>query len=182
MKILLSDIEANIITNAMRAVSGVPGDVVEIGVFEGGSAELICKEKGTKKLHLFDTWEGIVSTTGEDKKTSSNLSLGRYKADIEPVRQILDDYDDVYFHKGEFPETYIDVGPLCLIHIDVDLYFPTKEALRLFWDKLSVGGIVILHDYPSFEGVRMAIDEVLEGEKFTKLQITKEQAVVIKIA
>src|SRR5258708_7091280 len=36
----------------------LPGDIAEVGVFQGGSAKLIASLKGTKGLHLFDTFEG----------------------------------------------------------------------------------------------------------------------------
>ena len=67
-----------------------------------------------------------------------------------------------------------------MIRLDVDLYKPTKEAFRLFWNKLEVGGIMILHDYPSFEGVKMAVDEELKDKQFIKIPMTKEQTIIIK--
>ena len=178
---LLTEREAQTISDCVDAVSNVAGDIVEIGVFEGGSAELICQKKEKKTLHLFDTWEGIVATAEEDLKTHSKFNIGRYSAKLEPVKEKLSQYSNVKFYKGEFPKTYENnIDKISLLHIDVDLYKPTKDAIRLLWNKLQIGGIMILHDYPSFEGVRMAVDEELVNKQFIKIPITKEQTIIIK--
>ena len=55
----LSLTEAAQLYNAVRDTVKVPGDIAEVGVYRGGSAKLICEAKGHKKLHLFDTFEGL---------------------------------------------------------------------------------------------------------------------------
>ena len=51
--------EAYQITSAVRITKKIPGDIAEVGVYKGGTAKLICMNKGDKTLHLFDTFEGI---------------------------------------------------------------------------------------------------------------------------
>src|ERR1035437_2891958 len=48
----------NLFRLAAQAVT-LGGDIAEVGVFRGGSAKLICEVKGSARLHLFDTFEGM---------------------------------------------------------------------------------------------------------------------------
>lgn len=181
--ILITEYESFILTESVKAVSDLSGDIVEVGVYKGGSAELICKEKGDKVLHLFDTWEGIVSTSPEDLLTHSRFSPGRYLASLEETKKRLEPYSNVLFYKGEFPETYQNnIDKISLLNLDVDLYKPTKFALEILWDKIEVGGIIVLHDYPFFEAVRLVVDNFLADKEYTKIQtFEKSQAIIIKL-
>ena len=69
---------------------------------------------------------------------------------------------------GEWPEIVIvrtgnETEPACFafVSIDADLYAPTAAALPLFWERLSPGGALMIHDVYStqFGGVRHAVDE-----------------------
>jgi hypothetical protein len=48
---------------------------------------------------------------------------------------------------------------IALLHIDVDVYEPTKKILEQLWDKVVKGGIVMLDDYGTIEGETKAVDE-----------------------
>jgi hypothetical protein len=58
-EMLLSDWEAFQIFRAVKQTSKINGDIAEVGVYRGGSSKLICEAKGNKRLHLFDTFEGL---------------------------------------------------------------------------------------------------------------------------
>ena len=49
------------------------------------------------------------------------------------------------------------------VHIDVDLYEPTKESINYFWPKMVYGGVLICDDYGSYKtiGARKAMDDFL---------------------
>jgi hypothetical protein len=51
------------------------------------------------------------------------------------------------------------------VHIDVDMFEPTKAALEFFWDQVVPGGVIVCDDYNSsiFEGANRAVDEFLDG-------------------
>jgi hypothetical protein len=180
--ILLNEFEAMIVYQAVISTNLIPGDIVEIGTYKGGSAKLICQAKGDRLLHLFDTWEGVVNIDKNDELSSTKFFSGRYKTDIDSVKTLLSGYPNVLFYKGVFPETYTgNIQKVSMINLDVDLYEPTKSALELFWDKLSIGGIIVAHDYPTFEGVRIAIDEFLSDKKFVNIKTLEDQSLIIKM-
>jgi O-methyltransferase len=180
--LLLSTEEAEHLERLARESSKLGGDFIEVGVYKGKSAEILCKVKGDKALHLYDTWDGIVSTTEEDKPVNNGFYEGRYRAEFAPVQELLQPYKNVHFYKGEFPKSYTDnISSVAFLHLDVDLFHPTRKALEIFWDKLVVGGNVVLHDYPGFEGVRLAVDGFLKDKQFIKKALTREQSVITKL-
>ena len=55
-KWLLTSNEAFLLHSLTCAQRKLPGAIAEVGVFEGGSARMICESKGDVPLHLFDTF------------------------------------------------------------------------------------------------------------------------------
>ena len=50
-----------------------------------------------------------------------------------------------------------------VVHLDCDLYAPIKAGLEFFYDRVSPGGILIVHDYanPCWDGPKRAVDEFM---------------------
>jgi hypothetical protein len=69
-----------------------------------------------------------------------------------------------------------------LIHIDVDVYEPTKYILENTWDKIVKGGILILDDYGTVEGETRAVDEFFQdkGISIQKLPFKYKPSFIIK--
>lgn len=53
---------------------------------------------------------------------------------------------------------------ISLLHIDVDVFEPTKLILENLWDKMVVGGILMLDDYGTVEGETRAVDEFFDNK------------------
>ena len=51
------------------------------------------------------------------------------------------------------------------VSVDADLYAPTASALPLFWERLSHGGVLLIHDVNStqFTGAGKAVREFCRG-------------------
>jgi len=51
------------------------------------------------------------------------------------------------------------------LHLDVDLYAPTRDSLRFFYPRLQPGAVVVCDDYgfTSCPGATAAVDEVMQG-------------------
>jgi hypothetical protein len=163
----------------------VPGDLVECGVAQGGSALLIgiLNERfgnPPRRLWLFDSYEGLPEPTLEDYrggKTGTHvrpLPKGSCLGTIEDVRRLLfqqhglsDRY--VQLVKGWFqdtlPVTHDRIESIALLRLDGDWYESTKVCLENLYDKVSAGGFVILDDYFSCYGCKRATDEFLASRK-----------------
>ena len=146
--------------------AGIEGDVAELGVYKGDFAVMINAAFPQRKLLLFDTFEGF---TAEDIAAEQKDGLSRAKegdfADtgVSIVWKKLLYPDNADFIKGHFPESF----DLCrsrkfaFVSIDADLYAPTAAALPLFYDRLSPGGVLLIHDVNSlqFRGPGKAVEE-----------------------
>jgi len=141
--------------------SNIPGSLAEVGVYRGNSAKifhLLCPERN---LYLFDTFSGFDQ---RDCESENAISGGFCNTSVEQVREFIGTSDNVHYFQGYFPETTSQLESctrFALVHIDVDLYQPTKASLEYFYDKLEPGGFLILHDYgnPRWPGVLRAAQE-----------------------
>lgn len=141
-----------------RASMPIQGDIAEIGVYRGGSAKLLARYRGSRRLHLFDTFDGI---PGSD--TRDVVAKGDFAASIESVKAYLGPDAAISYHPGPFPSTAPEVNgsTFSLLHIDVDTYQGTRSALETMYGKMSPGAIIVSHDYSArtCPGVKAAIDE-----------------------
>jgi O-methyltransferase len=160
---------------------GVRGDIVECGVWRGGSMQAIARilaARGVtdRELHLFDTFEGMPPPTQEDVRQggppAAELLATRPRtakvwaiADLEDVRagmaQIPYPANRVHYHQGLVEETIPDGAPeqIALLRLDTDWYASTKHELEHLYERVPSGGVVIIDDYDYWEGSRKAVDE-----------------------
>ncbi len=141
----------------------VPGDFLELGVYQGSTATVLAHSarRLDRHLYLLDTFEGF------DSKDFNGIDAGRVvdftNTSLETVKARVGETNTTYI-KGYFPETAAQLpsdAQYCLVHIDVDLYAPILSGLEYFYHRLSPGGFLIVHDYSSleWEGVEKAVDE-----------------------
>ena len=77
--------------------------------------------------------------------------------------------------KGNILETlpeYIKQNPhlrISMLHIDTDVYEPSKLGLELLYDRVVKGGLIVLDDYATVEGETIAVEEFFKDKKH-KLQ------------
>jgi O-methyltransferase len=69
--------------------------------------------------------------------------------------------DQVRFLKGWFRDTLpaAPIERLAVLRLDGDLYESTIQALEALYDRLSVGGYVIVDDYGNVAGCRQAVHD-----------------------
>lgn len=176
------------LVEATRHVSrhGIPGDVVECGVWRGGSMQavaltLLALGDTDRELHLFDTFEGMPPPTEEDARTTES---GRVSAEemlaasgkdsrlwavagLEDVQEGMDEIgypaEKIHLHPGLVEDTTPGQAPeqIAILRLDTDWYASTKHELEHLYDRLSPGGVLILDDYGDWEGARKATDDWL---------------------
>lgn len=164
-KMLLSDLEAYQIYTYVKKSEKIKGDIAEVGVYKGGSAKLINEAKcDTKKVYLFDTFEGLPDTGIND--TKDQFKKGLYIGTLDTVKIYLKKYSNNIFYKGIFPLTAqpIEDKVFSFVHLDLDLYEATIRSLEFFYSRLSPGGVLISHDYRDSEGVKKAFNEFLSDK------------------
>jgi O-methyltransferase len=182
-KWLLTANEAFMVHSIARAQSQQPGAIAEIGVFEGGSARMICEAKGDVALHLFDTFEGLPEASEHDA-TAHNNKANLYACSLESVKKYLQPYPNVSFYKGFFPDSAAQLPEdetFSFAHFDVDLYESTLACLEYFYPKMITGGIILSHDYSILTGVRKAFTEFLDDKPESLIELSTTQCFVVKI-
>jgi len=177
---LLSVHELYVLYQAAFASLKIKGELAEVGVYKGGSAKLLCILKGNKHIYLFDTFRGLPSTT---KKDDSYHREGMYQEHMESVAEYLKMFKNVILQKGLFPRSASCIinKRFCFVHLDIDLYKGTLDALNFFWPRLNKGGIIFLHDYPVLMGVKNAVYKFCKQKNVSVIEIPPAQAVIIKI-
>jgi hypothetical protein len=153
----------------IRLVGSVPGDTAECGVLNGAMSYIICKANEVsahRRLHfLFDSFEGLSAPGDGD---GSYWRQGDLTAGADVVEQNLRDCRDFRLMKGWIPARFEEVADrrFAFVHIDVDLYQPTRDSLEFFYPRMSEGGIMLLDDYASSfsPGATQAAKEVLDGK------------------
>jgi len=178
-RLLLSDHEALQIMMTARRSEKIPGDIAEVGAYQGASAKLIAHVARDKNIHLFDTFEGLPPLSDIDK---SAFHDGDFVTNISDVSEYLSSFSSITLYKGMFPDT---AGPIfskkfSFVHLDVDLYKSTKDSLEFFYPRMQKGGVIISHDYMTVKGVKKAVDEFMLDKPEAVFESSWRQCFIVK--
>ncbi len=152
---------------------GVPGDLVETGVWRGGCTILmkaIVDKHGDTERQVWccDSFEGLPPPNETDQKLSETSDFSECEFLAVSKEQVQANFrrfglldDRVQFLKGWFCDTLptAPIEKIAILRMDGDLYESTMDALSNLYDKVSDGGYIIIDDYYSWNGCRTAVDE-----------------------
>jgi O-methyltransferase len=160
---------------------GIAGDIVECGVWRGGSmmamaCALLRRGVSDRTLWLYDTFCGMTPPTERDIQydgapaahllaTSSRDAHVWAIAGLEEVRRNLTStgYPPEHFHfiAGPVEETIPAAIPesIAILRLDTDWYASTRHELVHLYPRLSAGGVLIVDDYGHWRGSKEATDE-----------------------
>lgn len=174
--------------NAVKYIveNKLPGDMVECGVWRGGSmmaiAETLLALGDTKRhLYMYDTYEGMSAPTEKDKDFGNQTA-----AQLLEQQEVGTSYDNIWcyasledvqinlqltnypaaqlhFIKGPVEETLLKHAHfhphIAILRLDTDWYASTKVEIEQLYHHLVPGGFMIVDDYGHWQGARQAIDE-----------------------
>jgi predicted O-methyltransferase YrrM len=164
-----SEVELALLEGAVRFIRPLPGEIIELGCWEGRSTAVIAKACSPEPVLAVDTWEGSF-TEGETHCTvqiarerdvfaifQENMSQLGYR-NVIPKRMDI----QAFLREGQ--------GPIKFCHVDAAHDYPSvKESLQLVLPRLVEGGILFGHDYENANigradlqgGVQRAVQELL---------------------
>lgn len=168
----------------------IPGDIVECGVWMGGSAMVAAMTLDlvgdtSRGIHLYDTYEGMTPPTEQDvnfqgvhandfldpgDRIDGESNVWAY-ASLEMVRRNLDltglARDRFHLVKGRVEDTIPGSMPagISLLRLDTDWYESTAHELKHMYPALSPGGVLIIDDYGHWRGSREATDEYFAADR-----------------
>jgi predicted O-methyltransferase YrrM len=178
--LLLSPGEACQLLACLETTDRIAGDVAELGVANGASAKLLSMRlPAGKHLHLFDTFKGLPEATAAD---GVRFHAGEFSSSLEDVRRYVGT-QRVHYYPGLFPATADSLRDrlFSFVHLDADLYESTLAAFDFFYERLSPGGIMLCHDYPSAPGVVQAVEEFFREKPEPVVELTGYQAMIVKL-
>ena len=163
---------------------GVSGDIVECGVWRGGSMmavalTLLSLGDTSRTLWLYDTYEGMSEPTERDVNRGNRAARRRWErsqhhghnewnyASLDEVRQnvIATGYPEsrLRFVKGKVEDTLPGTlpGPIAILRLDTDFYESTYQELVHLYPLLVSRGVLLLDDYGHWRGARDAVDRYL---------------------
>ena len=165
------------------------GDIIEVGVWRGGSGCMIAKSAAlygsiNDQVYLCDTFTGVVKAGAKD-----DYYVGGEHADtsLEIVDNLMKETgtENVTLLQGIFPE---DTGDKVkgrkfrFAHVDVDVYKSAKDVVEFLWEKMMPGAIVAFDDYgfSTCHGIRHYLDEIKSAPDRIFIPSVGGQAFILK--
>jgi O-methyltransferase len=155
------------------------GAIVECGTWRGGvfavMAMAVQDAGGDNALWGFDTFTGLPDPTAPDLRGRKAHGRGASK-NPNDLLATIDEVNDTLYNvfelqtdlkvklvKGLFgntlPKVRDEIGGICLLRLDGDLYQSTKNCLDILYSQVTPRGKIIIDDYNSWCGCRQAVDE-----------------------
>ena len=183
-----------------KKIISLPGDVVECGVFKGISLTRILtyremlENRNSRKIYGFD----VFGKFPKPKNYGDKSFLKKWKKsagdgiDVKELNDILLDkkFSNFELVRGEVKKTIpnlIKQKPnlkISLLHLDMDIYEPTKFVLNKLFPYVVKGGIILIDDYNTVFGATKATNEFLNLNKdleIKKVKFYKKPSYIIKI-
>ncbi|MGA7934477.1 MAG: TylF/MycF/NovP-related O-methyltransferase [Kovacikia sp.] len=168
----------------------LPGCIVELGVGRGPSfftwsklLETFCTCDRSRKVFGFDHFKGLQDFHEKDgplnpsvSKTPGGFDTSSVKTELEQLVEIhnkdnlLSGVERCRLIEGNLMETipkFLEENPglrISLLHLDVDLYEPTKFALEHLFPLVVKGGVVAFDEYGliPWQGESIAAEEYFQ--------------------
>lgn len=174
------------------AAAGIAGDVVECGVWRGGTSMLIASTllaagDASRRLFLYDTFAGMTRPTDADRAHTGEPAMKQWAAEqredfntwcyapIEEVRRnvLSAGYppERVELVKGDVEQTIPRHLPerIALLVLDTDWYASTLHELKHLYPLLVSRGVLIVDDYGHWSGAKQAVDEYFRDQGISLL-------------
>jgi hypothetical protein len=167
--------------------SNIGGDLVECGVWRGGSLmtmalTLLHVGDTRRRLWGFDTFAGMTQAGPQDrliggphfdeiiaKGTPGQRELYTARAPLDLVKQNMAatgfPEERLSLVVGDVMQTLPDQAPphIALLRLDTDFYASTRHELETLYPRLVEGGVLLIDDYGCFKGSKDATDEYFAG-------------------
>jgi hypothetical protein len=175
-------------TGRLIRARGIAGATAECGSRFGKSSFFLLKglDDPDRAHHIFGSFAGLSEAKPEDVARDGirTWEAGQMSVDEATCREKLAAFPQTEYHAGWIPERFPDVEDetFAVVHLDVDLYEPTRDALEFFWPRLATGGVIVSDEYglATCPGVTRAFDEFFEGRRDVHLPLASGQAIAWK--
>lgn len=181
-----------VLKELLLSLGSLNADTAECGVYKGLGSYMICyyarqlDRKEGYQHHIFDSFRGLSEIDPRDipEPGVRHWKSGDMAGNIAEVEYNLSDFKEKRIHVGWIPDCFSSAmnNRFAFVHIDVDLYQPTKEAISFFYPRLISEGIILFDDYGfmTCPGARQALDEFQTRISERIIRLPTGQAFLIK--
>ena len=156
---------------------GVPGHVVELGCFKGGTTLMMRRlldelTQKDRELHVYDSWEGVPAPVTQDEPVAGVRPFN--KGCCSTRRQTFDKHFartgllPPIVHTGWFGSIPDAEYPsqIAFAFFDGDMYSSIIDSFNKVYSKLSKGARVVIDDYDweRTPGVKKACEDFLRNK------------------
>ncbi len=134
-------------------VQHLKGDILEVGVWRGGSGCLLAakaKADGLQaQVFLCDTFAGVVKASAHDTEYTGGEHSDTSADAVTTLASRLE-LENVHVLKGIFPDETsepLESHTFRLCHIDVDVYDSARGVFDWAWPRLVTGGVIVFDDF-----------------------------------
>ena len=163
------------------------GNVAEVGVYKGKFAQYINQYFPSRKLYLFDTFQGFdeKDIKAEIKLGLNNVGQNFSNTSVDIVLKNMPFPEQCIIKKGFFPETTEGIDDtFVFVSLDTDLYEPIYQGLTYFYPRMVRGGYIFVHDVNnnSYKGAAKAVNQFAIEQQISFLPLPDAcgSAVLIK--
>jgi len=165
-----------------KRILPIKGSIVECGVYRGFSlmawanmSAVLEPNNLTRRIYGFDTFGGFPGSSAYDASKNMRIHRGQLSADTyKELKGLIKAYDKNRF-LGHVPKVQLIKGDVSktipkfisenkhlvvsLLFLDMDLFTPTKTAIKEFYPRIPKGGIIAFDelDNPIWPGETMAL-------------------------
>jgi hypothetical protein len=169
----------------VSALAWAEGDWAECGVYNGSTAYFMAlaneKSDASRHLYLFDSFEGLSPPSTSD---GTYWRSGALAVSEDVARKNLSGFRNVHIRRGWIPERFDEVSgrSFSFVHVDVDLYQPTRDSIAFFYPRIRPGGMLLCDDYGflTCPGARLAMDEFFRDKPERIIHLPTGQGLVLK--
>ena len=141
----------------LARASPAAGCFVEVGVFQGGTAQYLhaLAWEQRRNLYLYDTFTGIPFA---DPDKGDSHRVGEFADTSFEALQKLCPYAMIV--AGVFPGSAVEMPPVAFAHLDCDQYRSITESVTHLAPLMMAGGLIWFDDSPVLDGARRATREL----------------------
>jgi hypothetical protein len=143
------DIERYSHLDAICNLGSIPGDILEFGVYQGGTINFIAERFPHKQIYGFDSFEGLP----EDWKISYKEKFNKHKKGYFAVDTLPEVRKNVQLIKGFFDTSLpkwlqqTKLEQISLLHVDSDLYSSAKTIFDHLNSYIVEGTIIVFDEF-----------------------------------
>jgi hypothetical protein len=173
-----------------RAVRSLRGSTAECGVLYGVGSAIVCKTLETTycagEHHFgFDSFAGLSEPTAPDQTRYAWQKKGELAVTADVAKRLLGEFAFCRLIKDWIPDSLAVAVEhrFRLVHLDLDLYQPTLDALTFFYPRMVPRGLIVVDDYGHLSclGVRAAVDQFFNDKPETVLETVDGVGFVSKL-